>query len=151
MDLLFKEVYMGKRFDILLFPGGKNKAFTLSYDDGVVQDRKLVGIFDRYNVKCTFNLNGGALGYISPPEFPIDISKIPAEEIRDLYRNHEVGGHTLYHSDVTALGSPQAMHEILDDKRILEQLTGKLVKMFAYPFGVFSDEVKPEQSRFSVI
>ena len=34
------------------------------------------------------------------------------------------------------------MHEILDDKRILEQLTGRLVKMFAYPFGVFSDDVK---------
>ena len=33
---------MGKRFDALLFPGRKHKAFTLSYDDGVVQDRRLI-------------------------------------------------------------------------------------------------------------
>ena len=33
---------MGKRFDIMLFPEGKAKAFSLSYDDGVVQDRRLV-------------------------------------------------------------------------------------------------------------
>ena len=32
---------MGKRFDSLVFPGGKGKACTLSYDDGVVQDRRL--------------------------------------------------------------------------------------------------------------
>ena len=32
---------MGRRFDTLQFPGGKTKAFTLSYDDGVIQDRRL--------------------------------------------------------------------------------------------------------------
>ena len=32
---------MGKRFDSLVFPGGKSKACTFSYDDGVVQDRRL--------------------------------------------------------------------------------------------------------------
>ena len=47
---------MGKRFDALLFPGRKHKAFTLSYDDGVVQDRRLIELFDRYEAKATFNL-----------------------------------------------------------------------------------------------
>ena len=32
---------MDRRFDTLLFPGGKSRAFTLSYDDAVVQDRRL--------------------------------------------------------------------------------------------------------------
>ena len=35
---------MNKRNDTLLFPGGKCKALTLSYDDGVRQDRRLVEI-----------------------------------------------------------------------------------------------------------
>ena len=56
---------MGKRFDTLLFPGGRNKVFTLSYDDGVTQDRRLVEIFNKYNVKCTFNLGYGNLGWKS--------------------------------------------------------------------------------------
>ena len=48
--------------DRMLFPGGKKKAFTLSYDDGITQDRRLIGILDRYRVKATFNLNSGLFG-----------------------------------------------------------------------------------------
>ena len=35
------------------------KAVTFSYDDGIEQDRRLVEIFNRYGMKCTFNLNTG--------------------------------------------------------------------------------------------
>ena len=52
---------MGKRFDMMLYPGGKKKALTLSYDDGVCQDRRLIEILDRYGLKCTFNLGSGVL------------------------------------------------------------------------------------------
>ncbi|MBQ4254062.1 MAG: polysaccharide deacetylase family protein, partial [Erysipelotrichaceae bacterium] len=133
---------MGKRFDSLLFPGNKAKAFTLSYDDGVIQDRKLIEIFDRYGVKCTFNLGYGVLGYKSDPHFPFSIDKVEPEEVRKLYQNHEVGGHGLYHSDLSALGSPYAMYEIIEDKVNLERLIEKPLKMFAYPFGLYNDEVK---------
>ena len=30
------------RRDVMLFPGGKQKAFTMSYDDGVTQDERLI-------------------------------------------------------------------------------------------------------------
>ena len=33
------------------------KALTFSYDDGVEQDRRLVELFNKNNLKCTFNLN----------------------------------------------------------------------------------------------
>ena len=35
------------------FPGGKHKVLTMSYDDGKVQDRKLVSIFNKYGIKGT--------------------------------------------------------------------------------------------------
>ena len=41
------------------FPGFKGKALTLSYDDGVVQDIRLVEIMKKYGIKGTFNLNSG--------------------------------------------------------------------------------------------
>ena len=50
---------MRLRKDVLRFPEGKTKAFTLSYDDGVVQDRRLAAMFNQYGVKGTFNLNSG--------------------------------------------------------------------------------------------
>ena len=142
MGLLLKGDNMGKRFDTLLFPGGRNKVFTLSYDDGVTQDRRLVEIFNRYNVKCTFNLGCGNLGWKSDPKFPVNTSRIEPEEVRELYRKHEVGGHALYHSDISSLGAPYSMYEILEDKAGLEKLTGYPLKMFAYPFGLFNEKNK---------
>ena len=41
----------------MLFPGGKQKALTLSYDDGVQQDIRFIEILDKYGIKCTFNIN----------------------------------------------------------------------------------------------
>lgn len=131
---------MGKRFDTLVFPGGYKKAFTLSYDDGVVQDKRLIEIFDKYKVKGTFNLGYGVLGYKS--DGPFNISKVEKEEVKELYKNHEVGGHGLYHSNLATLKDPYMMYEILEDKKELESLVEKPLKMFAYPFGLFNDDVK---------
>ena len=136
---------MGKRFDTLLFPGHKAKAFTLSYDDGVVQDKKLIEMFDKYGAKCTFNLNYGVLGYKNvikgPDQKEVDISKFDKEEIKEIYKNHEVGGHGLYHSSLVSVGTPLAMYEIIEDKVNLEKLIDKQVKMFAYPFGHYNEKV----------
>jgi hypothetical protein len=41
-----------------VFPGGKKRVVTFSYDDGPVQDERLVAMFNRYGVKGTFHLNG---------------------------------------------------------------------------------------------
>ena len=49
------------RYQFLRFPGGKSKAFTLSYDDGKPADIKLSEIIAKYGVKCTFNLNGDVI------------------------------------------------------------------------------------------
>ena len=38
---------------------GKSKVLTLSYDDGVVQDIRLVRILNKFGIKATFNINTG--------------------------------------------------------------------------------------------
>ena len=137
---------MGKRFDSLVFPGGKSKAFTLSYDDGVVQDRRLAEIFRSRGLKCTFNIGSGLLGHQDLGGFPgkpeLDLSKLPAEVFAEVYASHEIAGHGLYHSDLAAVGTPLAMYEVIEDKRRLEALTGKPLKMFAYPFGSASADTR---------
>ena len=75
---------MGKRFDSLVFPGGKSQAFTLSYDDGVVQDRRLAEIFRKRGLKCTFNSGSGPLGHKDggslPCNPPLDLSKLSLQK-----------------------------------------------------------------------
>ena len=41
------------------FKDGKSKALTLSYDDGVVQDIRLIDIMNKHGLKGTFNINSG--------------------------------------------------------------------------------------------
>ncbi len=137
---------MGKRFDTILFPGGKHKVFTLSYDDGVVQDRRLAALFRRFGVKATFNLNSGLLGRTDRGGHPgrpdLDLSRIPVEELETVYAGHEIAGHGLYHSDLASVGAPLCAYEIIEDKRRLEALTGQPLRMFAYPFGTFDPPCK---------
>ena len=80
---------MRLRKDVLRFPEGKTKAFTLSYDDGVVQDRRLAAMFNQYGVKGTFNLNSGTFEQEDQySHLKVKHTKISAKEVPELYRGH---------------------------------------------------------------
>ena len=52
-----------------VFPGSKFKVLTFSYDDGKIEDRRLVKLFNKFNLKATFNLNTGIIDtYIIIPQ-----------------------------------------------------------------------------------
>lgn len=131
------------RINSMLFPGGKRKALTLSYDDGVIQDRRLVEMMDRYGIRGTFNLNSGFLGRVERMVMEgvdTDISTVRPEEVRTLYRNHEVATHAARHSALTGCGSA-AVGELMEDRQVLESLTGRIVTGHAYPFGLYDEGV----------
>lgn len=52
----------------------------------------------------------------------------------------EIGSHTFNHPDLRKLKSKDAKFEIEASKRILEQISGKPVLTFAYPFGYYEPE-----------
>ena len=37
------------------------KALTFSFDDGTIFDKRLIELFNKYGMKCTFNLNSGKM------------------------------------------------------------------------------------------
>lgn len=126
----------------MLFPGGKKKALTFSYDDGTVHDRRLAALLNRYGMKGTFNLNSGLFSQKEEKEtdgIRIDFSRIDAKEVKELYAGHEVASHTMSHPAITNLPSNMAAAEVLKDRRNLEELTGSLVRGFAYPFGAYNE------------
>lgn len=123
--------------NVLLFPEGKPKALTFSYDDGPKEDRALVALFNKYNLKGTFNLNSQwLLNRESNGE-----QAVRASEVKELYAGHEVAVHGLMHPFLERLPVDAMMHEILKDREILEGLTGDIVRGMAYPFGTYNDTV----------
>lgn len=104
------------------FPEGKAKALTMSYDDGKIQDERLVSIFNRYGIRGTFNLNYGMIdkeGLIPP--------RIKSSRINELYAGHEIATHTMTHPTIARCPMTEVAEEILADRKGLEQITGRII------------------------
>lgn len=126
------------------FPGGKAKALTLSYDDGVEQDIRLVDILNTYGLKGTFNLNSGlyaAEGTVYPKGQVH--RRMTEKQVKETYLNsgHEVAAHALTHPFLEQLPVNMVVREIIKDRENLESLFNTIVRGFAYPYGTYSDTV----------
>ena len=125
---------MAKPLFYMRYPGFLKKALTLSYDDGVKSDERLVQILDRHGIKCTFNLNFGTFGRGS---------RLSEEEVRALYFKgaHEIAVHGYRHLLPSALPAPLLLQEVMEDRKGLEALAGKPVTGMAYAYGDYDDRV----------
>ena len=106
------------------YPKGLNKVLTMSYDDGVVQDRRLVDIFNKHGLKGSFHLNSARLG---------SAGCIATEEVAELYRGHEVSCHGATHALEAQIPRSMVMTEVWNDRLALEDLCGYPVCGMSYP------------------
>ena len=117
---------------------GKMKAVTFSYDDGVTQDQRLIRLFDRYGLKCTFNINSGVLGKpgsLVREDVTVAHVKPRACEVRAIYEGHEIAGHTLTHPTLKALDDEEIVRQVEEDRLALSEIVGYEVVGMAYPGG----------------
>ena len=121
---------------VMRFPGGLGKALTLSYDDGVEQDRQLMALLDRCGIRCTFNLNSGCYapeGHVWPAG---QIHRrLPRSQALALYGGgkHEVAVHCLTHASLPELPCDQVVREVMADRENLERDFGGRILLFAVP------------------
>lgn len=122
------------------FPGGKPKALTFSYDDGVYQDLRLIELFGRFGMKATFNLNSGV--FADEPGSRTQ-GRMTREDTLAAYAGtgHEVAVHTFTHPHLERIPIEHAAQEVLRDRMRLEEMFGGIVRGGAYPFGTYSDDV----------
>lgn len=115
-----------------LFPGGKSRCLTLSYDDGRDHDRRLVEIFNRYGVRCSFHLNSGRFD---------KENHITSAEVAELFKGHEISAHTVNHPWLERIPEALAIREITEDRLNLEKLAGYPVRGMSYPFGTYNQRI----------
>ena len=120
---------------ILRFPNFKVKAFTLSYDDGLKYDEKLITEMKKYGFKGTFNINSGLCAK-KPQEYGIH-SRLTLEECVSLYQSsgNEPAVHGKHHVPLIGVERSVALHEVLSDRIDLEQAFKQVIKGMAYPYG----------------
>lgn len=116
-----------------IFPGGVKRIVTFSYDDGNRRDAWLVDLFNRYKVKGTFHLN--AANYLKKTEDELSA-------IRRLYAGHEIACHTVHHGWLNKMPPATRVREVLEDRMVLEKLSGTPVVGMSYPSGAYNKETE---------
>ncbi len=126
----------------ITFPGWRKKAFTMSYDDGVEQDIRLIELMKQYGVKGTFNINGNSL---LEEEYTYPAGTIHRRMGRKLaYETYadsgmEVALHSFTHPFLDRIPQEMAVYEVMKDREVLESVFGRVIRGMAYPMGTFND------------
>lgn len=121
----------------LRWPGFKRKAITLSYDDAVIFDKRLIEIMDKYGLKGTFNINSGVF---STGEGTRRLTKQAAYSLY-ANSNHEVAAHGAKHYSLSMIPDSMIVNEIIQDRIALEEMFGRIVQGMAYANGACNDAV----------
>lgn len=128
----------------LRFPGGKAKALTFSYDDGVEQDIRLVDIFRKHGLKATFNINGGQFS----PEGTVHPDgkihrRMTEQQVKATYTEDvcEVACHSYNHPFLCECDPATVSLQVLQDRLALEKLFDRQIHGMAYPYGPTNDMV----------
>jgi peptidoglycan/xylan/chitin deacetylase (PgdA/CDA1 family) len=135
------------------------KFFTISFDDGLEQDKRLIELMKKYGLQGTFNLNGGLfgikrlvarvgdIGFMDFPEtakirrklFKYAVQqRIPEDEIRQVYQGFEVASHAFKHEPLALLKADRVTESLDRDVATLEKIVGYPIKGHAYPGGMSS-------------
>lgn len=127
-----------RNYHFLRFPGGKRHAFTMSYDDGVASDIRLMDIMRKNGLKGTFNLNAGFM-----PQADLDIEAHPtgrlsARQVAEYYKDFEVATHGYVHPFYNDLPTSAAVYDIVKDREELEKMFGRIIRGHAYPNGAYN-------------
>lgn len=105
-------------------------AVMLSMDDAFLAMDVVRQLLDDRGQKGTFFITPGLLN---------GFGKITEAHIASMVANgHEVGSHSMTHANLTTITQSQRIIELEQPKAFLENVTGKPVTSFAYPFGTAS-------------
>ena len=109
---------------------------ALTFDDGF-RDNLTVAlpILEKFNLPMTVFVTAG---FVNTPGY------LSHGELRDL-SNHPlvtIGAHGLLHRHFTKLRRHEARFELVESRRILENVTGSVVDLMAWPYGECNNELE---------
>jgi len=110
------------------------KNISISIDDGHPLDIRAAEILANKGIPTTF--------YI-PIKNSTGRPTLNKKQIKYLSQNllFEIGGHTYNHIDVTKVSIDKAKEEIKTGKEALEDIIGKKITSFAWPFGRYNHQL----------
>lgn len=104
---------------------------SFSWDDGAIQDLKLMDLLLKLEVPSIFFIPG------KNAERPV----LEKEQIRLISANGlEIGAHTYSHQYLNLVSNNKAKEEIVSGKDFLEQILGQRIRHFCFPGGKYKSQ-----------
>jgi len=103
----------------------------LSFDDATSHNMRAVDLLEKNGLKACFYLDTDGI-----------TKEMDENDVRDISKHHEIGGHTVTHNNLLELDHEKASWEVVESKKRLESLLKKPVESFAYPYGQYDDKIK---------
>ena len=125
----------------------KPRQIVLTFDDGYVKVlQHAIGALAQTQFNAIQFLPVNFLGKSNEWDVALGETSEPimdATQIRDwLAAGHDIGSHTLTHPFLTRLAPDQAREEIFASKKKLEDLFGRSIEHFCYPYGDWNSVVR---------
>jgi peptidoglycan/xylan/chitin deacetylase (PgdA/CDA1 family) len=141
----FRSISLSESGEIKQLPD--EPVVVLTFDDGYENHfDKVFPILQKYKLTATIFLITEFINKFNDWEQSPGIPRLRhlnSEQIMHMSGyGIEFGSHTCTHPDLTALPAERAREEIYGSRRFLENLLGKAIKSFCYPFGALNETVK---------
>jgi len=115
---------------------GSDRRVALTFDDGY-RDNLTVALplLERFQIPMTLFVTAGFIdrtGYLSE------------EELRTLAGHPliTIGAHGLWHRHFNRIAFDDARFELIESRRLLQEITGREIDLMAWPFGECNDELE---------
>jgi len=132
----YQTVTVSELVEMMAAGNVSEKTVAITLDDGWHSNITAVALLDKYKMKATLYVLSGAFG---------DSSYLSKAELRTLAnkKNIEIGAHTHSHlmewgpteAKLDTMSNPIIIGEMFQSKALIEEVIGKKVYTFAWPFG----------------
>jgi peptidoglycan/xylan/chitin deacetylase (PgdA/CDA1 family) len=126
--------------------GNRTAAVSITFDDGYADNcREAIPWLLAEKIPFTYFVSTVHVLEGRPFQHDVDrgcpLAPNTPEQIRELAAaGVEIGSHTREHADLGTVTDAERLHsEIVGSKRDLEQITGRAVRYFAFPFGLHAN------------
>ena len=140
LDFLLEEGYATPTMGELIAKPNEwtGRTAVITFDDGYVDNLAACEELQKRAMRASWFIVSGSVG--QPPKWSADGRPagrlMNAAELRQLQEyGMEIGAHTVSHVRLTETDDTRLAQELSDSKTTLENLLGKPVSSFAYPYG----------------